>query len=432
MKAMVLSSGGVDSTTCLALAVHRLGAENVAAVSVFYGQKHDKELTCARQVAAYYKVKHYELDLSAVFAQSNCSLLKQSTEDIVHKSYADQIAENGEGMVATYVPFRNGLMLSAVASLAMSVFPDDDVKLYLGAHADDAAGNAYADCSEAFVNAMGRAISLGTYNKVTIEAPFNTMNKAELVRVGLSLGVPYEMTWSCYEGGDTPCRSCGTCTDREYAFGVNGVVDPLLTKLGIADNGITVESDANRPQWLFAGDSITRGYDVPFGKGWVEATQAKLPTIRIHNVAVDGATLAAIYNQLDANLSDVELVKHHYVGAFVMGGTNDMLHDRSAADCFEGLKRCVARIQKAGLTPVVGLPPQIDCDPDGSDSLLREYNKLVAAYCEAQGIAYIDFYKTIAAADKRGEIVYAGDVHPNEKGYQYMCDPAIKILVRKI
>lgn len=92
----------------------------------------------------------------------------------------------------------------------------------------------------------------------------------------------------------------------------------------------------------------------------------------------------------------------------------------------------MARIQKAGLTPVVGLPPQIDCDPDGSDSLLREYNKLVAAYCEAQGIAYIDFYKTIAAADKRGEIVYAGDVHPNEKGYQYMCDSAIKILVRKI
>lgn len=432
MKAMVLSSGGVDSTTCLALAIHRLGVRNVAAVSVFYGQKHDKELACARKVAAHYGVSHYELDLSAVFAQSNCSLLKQSTAEIVHKSYADQIAENGEGMVATYVPFRNGLMLSAVASLAMSVFPDDDVKLYLGAHADDAAGNAYADCSEAFVNAMGRAISLGTYHKVTIEAPFNTMNKAELVRVGLSLQVPYEMTWSCYEGGDVPCRSCGTCIDREYAFAVNGVVDPLLTKLGIAEGGLTATADDNRAQWLFAGDSITRGYDVPFGKGWVEAAQAQLRGMRIHNVAVDGATLAAIYNQLDQHLGEAELAKHHYVGAFVMGGTNDMLHNRSATDCFEGLKRCIARIQKAGLTPVVGLPPQIDCDPDGADALLREYNQLVAAYCKAKGIDYIDFYKTIAEADQRGEIVYAGDVHPNEKGYQYMCDSAIKILVRKI
>lgn len=432
MKAMVLSSGGVDSTTCLAVAIHRLGVQNVAAVSVFYGQKHDKELDCARNVAAYYGVPHYELDLSAVFAQSNCSLLQQSTEEIVHKSYAEQIAENGEGIVATYVPFRNGLMLSAVASLAMSVFPDDDVRLYLGAHADDAAGNAYADCSEDFVNAMGRAISLGTYHKVTIEAPFNTMNKAELVRVGLSLGVPYEMTWSCYEGGDVPCRSCGTCLDREYAFGVNGVVDPLLTKLGIGDNGITAASDAKRAHWLFVGDSLTRGYDVPFGKGWVEAAQAQLWGMRIHNVAVDGATLAAIYNQLDTNLSVDELAKHSYVGAFVMGGTNDILHDRSAADCFESLKRCIGRIQKANLIPVVGLPPQIDCDPDGADAVLRDYNQRVAAYCEAQQIDYIDFYKTIAAADKRGEIIYAGDVHPNENGYQYMCDSAIKILVRKI
>lgn len=228
MKAVVLSSGGVDSTTCLSVAIDKLGKENVATVSVFYGQKHSKELEAAKAVAAYYKVSHYVLDLSQVFAQSNCSLLAGSTKEITHKSYADQIKENGEGMVSTYVPFRNGLMLSAVASLAMSLFEDDDVEIYLGAHADDAAGNAYADCSEAFVAAMTKAISIGTYDKVHVVAPFAAMNKAQLVGVGLKLHTPYELTWSCYEGGDRPCGTCGTCIDRANAFKANGVEDPAL------------------------------------------------------------------------------------------------------------------------------------------------------------------------------------------------------------
>lgn len=228
MKAIVLSSGGVDSTTCLALAIDRLGKENVAAVSIFYGQKHDKELQCARKIAAYYEVPHYELDLSQILKYSNSSLLQNTTDEIIHKSYAEQIEEQGEGMVSTYVPFRNGLMLSAVASLGMSLFPDDTVQLYLGAHADDAAGNAYADCSEAFVDAMTKAIALGTYDKVQVEAPFATKNKAQLVKVGLDLKVPYELTWSCYEGGDKPCGTCGTCIDRIKAFELNGTTDPLM------------------------------------------------------------------------------------------------------------------------------------------------------------------------------------------------------------
>lgn len=228
MKAIVLSSGGVDSTTCLAVAIDKLGAENVAAVSIFYGQKHDKELRCARQIAEYYKVPHYELNLANILKYSNSSLMQNSTEDIIHKSYADQIKEQGEGMVSTYVPFRNGLMMSAVAALGMSIFPDEEVDIYLGAHADDAAGNAYADCSEAFIDAMGQAISIGTYNKVHVVAPFADKNKAQLVGVGLGLKVPYELTWSCYEGGETPCGTCGTCIDRIKAFELNGTVDPLL------------------------------------------------------------------------------------------------------------------------------------------------------------------------------------------------------------
>lgn len=227
-KALVLSSGGVDSTTCIGIAVNEVGSENVSTVSVFYGQKHNKELDCAEKVANFYGLKHYVLDLSNVLQYSNCSLMQNSTENIPLMSYADQMKENGEGKVSTYVPFRNGLMLSAVAALAQSIYPDDDVDIYLGAHADDAAGRAYADCSEEFTSAMNTAIVIGTYGKVRVVAPLVNMNKAEVVKTGLTLNVPYKLTWSCYAGGDKPCGKCGTCIDRAAAFAANHVHDPAL------------------------------------------------------------------------------------------------------------------------------------------------------------------------------------------------------------
>lgn len=226
-KALVLSSGGVDSTTCVGIAVNELNPENVSTVSVFYGQRHSKELECAEKVAEFYKVKHYVIDLSNVLQYSNCSLMKNSTEEIPMMSYADQIKKNGEGKVSTYVPFRNGLMLSAVAALAQSIYPDDDVDIYLGAHADDAAGRAYADCSEEFTSAMNTAIVIGTYGKVRVVAPLVNLNKAGVVKLGLSIGVPYNLTYSCYNGREKACGRCGTCIDRLNAFKANGVQDPI-------------------------------------------------------------------------------------------------------------------------------------------------------------------------------------------------------------
>lgn len=210
-KAVVLNSGGVDSTTCVGLAVEKYGKDNVSTLSVFYGQKHNKELECAKKIAAHYEVAHYEVDLSAVMQFSNCPLLSQSTEAIRHESYAEQIAKDGEGMVRTYVPFRNGLLLSSVTALAVSLYPDDEVEVYYGAHADDAAGRAYADCSPEFTDAMNRAINIGTYEKVTLAAPLINMNKGEVVKTGLAIGVPYHLTTSCYEGGEKACGTCATC-----------------------------------------------------------------------------------------------------------------------------------------------------------------------------------------------------------------------------
>jgi len=224
-KALVLSSGGVDSTTCLGLAVEKYGRENVVSLSVFYGQKHKKEMEAAQKVADWYRVEHLILDLETIFQYSDCSLLQHSDREIPQESYAEQLKKTDGSPVSTYVPFRNGLFLASAASIALS---KGCSVIYYGAHSDDAAGNAYPDCSDAFQRAMGEAIYLGSGNQLMLEAPFVTWTKADVVRKGLEIGVPYELTWSCYEGGEKPCGKCGTCIDRVQAFALNGVADPAL------------------------------------------------------------------------------------------------------------------------------------------------------------------------------------------------------------
>lgn len=225
MKALVLFSGGVDSTTCLAIAVDKYGADNVLALSLYYGQKHSRELEAARKIASHYGVRHKELDLALIFADSDCTLLKGSSGDIPKESYAEQLEKTDGKPVSTYVPFRNGLFLASAASIALS---NGCTEIYYGAHSDDAAGNAYPDCSSDFNDAINRAIYLGSGCELKVVAPFIGINKAQVVAKGLKLGVPYELTWSCYEGGDKPCGVCGTCRDRKAAFEANGIHDPAM------------------------------------------------------------------------------------------------------------------------------------------------------------------------------------------------------------
>ncbi len=225
-KAVVLLSGGIDSTTCLAIAAEKLGVEQVTALSIYYGQKHDKELACARKIAAHYGVRHIEHDITSLMAFSQCSLLKQSKEEIPHTSYSEQLAQRkGTEPVSTYVPFRNGLFLSAAASLALALGAEI---VYYGAHADDAAGAAYPDCTPEFYQAMNTAVYEGSGKVCRIEAPLLLWNKTRIVKEGLRRNAPYEYTWSCYEGKETPCGVCGTCRDRARAFAENGVKDPAL------------------------------------------------------------------------------------------------------------------------------------------------------------------------------------------------------------
>ena len=220
MKALVLFSGGVDSTTCLATAIDRFGKNNVIALSIRYGQKHIKEIEASNKIARYYDVEHIELDLTEIFKYSNCSLLSQSNRDIPHESYADQLSKTNGSPVSTYVPFRNGLFLSCASSIALS---KDCTRIYYGAHSDDAAGNAYPDCSKKFNDAISNAIFEGSGHQLFVVAPFVGLTKKEVVALGVKLHVPYQLTWSCYEGKDEPCKVCGTCRDRREAFLANGL-----------------------------------------------------------------------------------------------------------------------------------------------------------------------------------------------------------------
>ena len=224
MKKVILLSVGIDSTTCLTMAVKHYGASSVIALTFLYGQKHANEIENARKVAEHFSVKLVEAHVDSQIFQNSSSTLLKGNGDIAHKAYSEIIAENGEGTVDTYVPFRNGLMLSQAAALAYSLEADE---VWYGAHSDDAAGSAYPDCTPDFYESMDRAIFHGTGHKVHLLAPLLNLNKAQVVAAGLKVKAPYELTRSCYEGHELACGKCATCIDRLNAFSQNLVDDPI-------------------------------------------------------------------------------------------------------------------------------------------------------------------------------------------------------------
>jgi 7-cyano-7-deazaguanine synthase len=226
-----LLSGGIDSTTALARAIHdpmrpREWGHTVRAVSIDYGQRHVCEIDAARKIAEYYRVDHEVLPLALPR-----TLLTDTSLEIPKVSYAEI-----HGVSPSYVPFRNGSMLSAVTALIAGRHLDplregidshynSDVLIYWGAHAEDAANWAYPDCTPEFIGAMANAIYVGTYHKVRMVAPFASMMKHEIVSRAFYLGAPLEMTWSCYNGGEVHCGECATCLARKNAFRLAGVND---------------------------------------------------------------------------------------------------------------------------------------------------------------------------------------------------------------
>lgn len=216
--AIVLLSGGLDSTTVLAMA-RKNGHDEILGLSFRYGQRHEGEIEAACNVADAYKISHKVLNIEL---GAGSSVLMNHDVEMPQMTYEE--IEASKGISPTYVPYRNGTFLSHAASLAVASGFDT---IYAGVHAEDARGWAYPDCTPEFIGAMQNAIYVGSYFKVRLVAPLQYLMKKEVVKIGLDLGAPYGLTLSCYEGKSPACGRCPTCVSRLEAFHANGVRDPL-------------------------------------------------------------------------------------------------------------------------------------------------------------------------------------------------------------
>ena len=220
-KAVCLLSGGLDSTTCLALAIKE--NDEVFALSFNYGQRHEKELISAESVCFYYGVPQQVVDIpKELFSGAISALIPFSPVSMPHLSYKE-IAE-GQGPSPTVVPFRNAIFLSFAAALAVT---NGAHKVYGGMHAEDARGWAYPDCTPSFLGAFAAAVNIGTYREVDLVIPFQWKMKKDIVELGKELGVPFGLTWSCYEGREKHCGKCPTCVERLEAFSASHCKDPV-------------------------------------------------------------------------------------------------------------------------------------------------------------------------------------------------------------
>ncbi len=211
--ALIVLSGGMDSTTML----YEFASEIGLAVTFNYGSNHNaRELECARYNCDRLGIELVVVDMPFIGRLFNSSLLS-GAEAIPEGNYDD------ENMRSTVVPFRNGIMLSVAAGLAES---RGLKRLMMANHGGDHA--IYPDCRQGFVDAMSQAISQGTYDHITIYAPYTGITKTDIARRGGAIGVDYSHTYSCYKGGEKHCGRCGTCSERKEAFEQSGVADPTV------------------------------------------------------------------------------------------------------------------------------------------------------------------------------------------------------------
>ena len=211
-RVKVVLSGGLDSTVALARAVSIHGKENVSALTFNYGQGHEREILSAARIALHYEVDHRVLNVDGIMSGS--ALIKSEGLPIPKAAY-DQ-----ETMDSTVVHGRN--LLFAAMAVASTAGPNSAV--YLGVHGGD--HHLYPDCRPEFwenLNALVRE----AYG-VEILTPFLNDSKRFIVAEGDSLAVPFDLTWSCYEGGEKHCGECGTCIERREAFSLAGVPDPTV------------------------------------------------------------------------------------------------------------------------------------------------------------------------------------------------------------
>jgi 7-cyano-7-deazaguanine synthase len=211
MKIIAAFSGGLDSTTLL----YHLFSEGheVRALSADYGQRHrEREGRAAEVIAARLGIERRVVDLRSLSDFFGHNSLSDASRAIPEGPYSE------EGMRLTTVPNRNMILLSVGLAWAASLSFDG---VAFGAHGGEY--TPYPDCQPAFAEAMDRAAGVCDWRALRVLAPFAHWSKAQIVRRGAELGVPFELTWSCYQGGEEQCGKCGTCVDRQQAFAEAGV-----------------------------------------------------------------------------------------------------------------------------------------------------------------------------------------------------------------
>lgn len=223
-QAIVLFSGGIDSTTALYWALHRY--ERVFPVTFDYGQRHRLEIRMARKLARKLKLSHtiLKINLNKVGGSS-------LTDNSLPLPQYETLEEIETGVPLTYVPFRNGIFLSLAAAWA-EVHGVHDI--ICGFNVIDSPN--YPDTSEAFVQAMEKAIHCGTRavfgdQGIKILAPLVKMKKSEIIQLGISLGADYSYSLSCYRGEEIPCLKCSSCLLRKRGWEELGLEDPLIGRL---------------------------------------------------------------------------------------------------------------------------------------------------------------------------------------------------------
>lgn len=218
-KAVVLLSGGLDSTTTLAKAI--ADGNEVTALSFNYGQRHSRELVSASNVAKYYGVKHVIVDIDLSMFRS---ALTDKNIDVPENRDESQM---GSDIPVTYVPSRNIIMMSVAAGLCESIDAD---AIYIGANVIDYSG--YPDCRPEFFFVFQKMLEVGTKtgvegHPIRIETPILSLSKAEIVKLGKELEAPLHLTWSCYEGGEKACGKCDSCQLRLKGFEDAGYKDEI-------------------------------------------------------------------------------------------------------------------------------------------------------------------------------------------------------------
>ena len=207
---VIIVSGGMDSITLL----HDYKDRIALGISFDYGSNHNaKEIPFAELHCKRLGIKHITIPLEFMHKYFKSSLL-EGANAIPEGHYED------ENMKSTVVPFRNGIMLAIAAGIAESNGLDH---VMIANHGGDHA--IYPDCRPEFISAMSSATSAGSYNGVTVIAPYTSITKGDIARRGKELGIDYTETWSCYKGGDKHCGKCGTCVERKEALRDAGIED---------------------------------------------------------------------------------------------------------------------------------------------------------------------------------------------------------------